>query len=284
MFPPEDCVIRMSGNNTMRQIRALRTLPAIVLGLLLLQCSSSTPPPVPDARTGFETGMRLFEQEKWDDARLAFETVVFNHPGSSIVDSAQYMMAMSYYRENDPILAAAEFQRVRIQYPTSTLVDDADYMRALCLLEAAPSHTGLDQEKTQEAVNEILLFKDSHPLSEYVPKADSLLSVAYGRLSEKDYKTGVLYQKLGQYQAAQIYFQGMIDRYPESPLVPEALYRMGEGQQKLDSLNNAVEFYEKVLYLYPEHERADDARKKVARIARLRDEMQAAGADSADAN
>ncbi|GAB4313811.1 MAG: hypothetical protein Kow0074_00500 [Candidatus Zixiibacteriota bacterium] len=275
-------MIRMSGSEMMRQLRSLRMLPVILSGMLLLQCSGSTPPPVSDARSGFETGMRLFEDEKWDDARLAFETVVFNYPGSSIVDSAQYMLAMSYYRQGDPILAAAEFQRVHMQYPTSTLVDDADYMRALCLLEAAPSHIGLDQEKTREAVNEIQLFKDSHPLSEYVPKADSLLRVAYGRLSEKDFKTGVLYQKLGQYQAAQIYFQGMIDRYPESPLVPEALYRMGEGQQKLDSLENALEFYEKVLYLYPEHERADDARKKVSQIARLREEMQKADADSAN--
>ncbi len=284
MFPPEDCVIVMAGSTTMGRLRALRAIPLLLSGLLVLHCSSSTPPPVPDARSGFEKGMTLFEEEKWEDARLAFETVVFNHPGSSIVDSAQYMMAMSYYRQGDPILGAAEFQRVRIQYPTSTLVDDADYMRALCLLETAPSNTGLDQEKTQEAVNELLLFKDSHPLSEFVPKADSLLSVAYGRLSEKDFKTARLYQKLGQYQSAQIYFQGMIDRFPESPYVPEALYRMGEGQQKMDSLNNAIEFYEKVMYLYPDHERADDAREKVAEVARMRDDMQAADADSANGN
>jgi outer membrane protein assembly factor BamD len=262
------------------QSHPLSWLPLLLVGLLLVQCSGRTPRPVPDPRTGFHEGMRHYENEKWSQARLAFETIVFNHPGSSIVDSAQYMMAMSYYREGDPILAAAEFQRVRAQYPTSPLVDDAAYMRALNLLEAAPSHTGLDQEKTQEAVNELLLFKDSYPLSEFVPRADSLLSVAYGRLSVKDFKTGVLYQKLNQYEAAEIYFQGMIDRYPESPLVPEALFRMGEGQEKRDSLGNALEYYEKVVYLYPDHERAGDARKRIARIARQREDAPAAEVDA----
>jgi TolA-binding protein len=108
------------------------------------------------------------------------------------------------------------------------------------------------------------------------------LSLAYGKLSEKDYKTGVLYQKLGRYQSARIYFQGMIDEFPESPLVPEALYRMGEGQRKLDSLDSAIEYYEKVLYVYPESDRADDAKKRVARIARERERDKPEPAASAD--
>ena len=128
-----------------------------------------------------------------DKARQAFEEIILNHPGSSLVDSAQYLYAMCFFNQDDPIMAAAEFLRMRTQYPTSPLVDDADYMRCLSLLSSAPSNEGLDQERTGEAVNELLLFKDSHPLSERVAFADSLLEIAYGRLSTKDYKTGVLY-------------------------------------------------------------------------------------------
>ena len=260
-------------------IPVLVTLTAISLW----GCGSSKPPPVPSARDGFDSAMRLYDRGKWEDARLAFETVVFNHPGSTIVDSAQYMLAMCYFRQKDPILAASEFERLHAHYPTSELVDDADYMRGLCLVEAAPSHTGLDQEKTREAVNELKIFKDNHPLSEYVPKVDSLLSESYRVLSQKDFDTGRLYMKLGHPESARIYFQGLIDQYPESPLVPDALYYMAEGQRKLDSLDNAVEYYEKIIYLYPDNDRADKARKRVAKIARQRaEDTQSAGAAADD--
>lgn len=251
-------------------------LTIAVLGIGLLACSGKGPPPVIPAEEAFTDAQRLYEREKWDKARLAFESIMLNHPGSSLVDSAQFLYAMCYFNQDDPIVAASEFQRVHTQYPTSPLVDDADYMRCLSLLEASPANAGLDQEKTQEAVNEMLLFKDSHPLSDRIPAIDSLLQTAYERLSIKDYKTGVLYQKMGRYQASRIYLQQMIDQYPESPLVPEALFHIAEGQRKLDSLDSAIEYYEKLIYLYPDHERTDKARKRVSKLSQVRDETQAA--------
>jgi len=254
----------------------LTILTTAVLGIGLWACSGKGPPPVIPAQEAFSDARRLYEREKWDKARQAFEMVILNHPGSSLVDSAQFFYAMCYFNQGDPIVAADEFQRLHNQYPTSTLVDDADYMRCLSLLDASPSNSGLDQEKTQEAVNEMLLFKDGHPLSDRIPAIDSLLAIAYERLSIKDYKTGVLYQKMGHFQASRIYFQQMIDTYPESPLVPEALYHIAEGQRKLDSLDSAIEYYEKLIYLYPDHDRTEKARKRVSKLSQVRDETQAA--------
>lgn len=231
-------------------------------------CAGKKPPPVLGAEEGFRRALSLFESRKWEKARVTFEQVIFNHPGSSLVDSAQFLMGMCYFNQGDPILAAVEFQRIRTQYATSPLVDDADIMRCQSLLLAAPSNTGLDQERTRDAVSELRLFKDNHPVSEYIPMADSLLAIAYERLSRKDFKTGVLYQKLRRYEAARVYLQEMIDRYPDSPLVPEALYLLGEGQRRRDSLTSAIEYYEKLIYAFPGHERTTDARRRVARLAR----------------
>jgi hypothetical protein len=43
---------------------------------------------------------------------------------------------------------------------------------------------------------------------------------------------------------------------------------MAEGQKEADSLKSAVELYEKMIYLYPDHPRTSTARKRVAKIAR----------------
>lgn len=245
-----------------------RQVASLAFVLLIVGCSSSTPPPAPTAQSGFDEGRRLYEKGKWDKARLAFESVVFNHPGSSLVDSAQFLLAMCQFKLKDPIIAAAEFHRMKMQYPTSPLVDQADLMRCRCLLEASPGNPGLDQEQTKTAVDELKQFRDNHPISKFIPAADSLLSVALGRLSMKDYKTGVLYYKMGRYQASRVYLQDMIDQFPKSPLVPDALFYMAEGQRESDSLKAAIDYYEKLIYLYPDHTRSAKARKRVAKIAR----------------
>ncbi|MBI5867836.1 MAG: outer membrane protein assembly factor BamD [candidate division Zixibacteria bacterium] len=252
-----------------REFTYARRLAAALAALVLISgCSSSTPPPVPTAQAGFEEGKKLYEKGKWDKARLTFESVVFNHPGSSLVDSAQFLLAMCQYKLKDQIIAASEFQRVKTQYPTSPLIDQADLMRCVCLLEAAPGNPGLDQEQTNTAVDELKQFRDNHPISKFIPAADSLLSVALGRLSMKDYRTGVLYYRMGRFQASRVYFQDMIDQFPKSPMVPDALFYMAEGQLESDSLKAAQDYYEKLIYLYPDHARSAKARKRIARIAR----------------
>jgi len=255
-------------NRTVRHARQPILTGIIMSAALSLACSSSAPPPVPTAQAGFEEGRQLYQRGKWDRARLVFESVVFNHPGSSLVDSAQFLLAMCQYKLDDQIVAAAEFQRVRTQYPTSPLIDEADLMRCRCLLEAAPGNPGLDQEQTNTAIDELRQFRDNHPISRFIPAADSLLAMAMGRLSMKDYRTGVLYYKMGRYHASRVYLQDMIDRFPKSPMVPDALFYMAEGQRESDSLKSAVELYEKLTDLYPDHSRAAKARKRLAKIAR----------------
>ncbi|MEW5700610.1 MAG: outer membrane protein assembly factor BamD [Candidatus Zixiibacteriota bacterium] len=250
---------------------------ALALGAaLLLSCSAHHVPPTPGSAPEMFTQARsLYEHKKWDKAKIALESVIFNHPGATVVDSAQFLLAMCSYRQKDYVIAADEFRRLRSRYPTSPLVDEADMMRCRSLLLTAPSNSALDQDRTQEAVVQLRLFKDNHPLSPYLPTVDSLVAQADGRLSKRDFKTGVLYHRLGRYEAARIYLQRLIDEFTDSPLVPEALFYIGEGHRRLDSLDRAQEYYEKLIYVYPDHPRTAKARKRVAELARRREQLQA---------
>ena len=256
-----------------------RLTAVLIAGLALwfLACGGTKPAPIiPPATESFARAKMLYEKKKWDKAKLELDGVIFNHPGTTVVDSAQYLLAMCYYHQRDFILAADEFERLHIKYPTSPLVDDADLLRCRSLLKVAPSNAGLDQAQTEAAISQLNLFKDNHPLSPFLPAVDSLSREAYGRLSRRDFRAGLLYHHLGRYQAARIYFQEVIDHYTDSPLVPEALYYMGEGQRHADSLESAISYYEKLIYLFPDHPRTAKARKRVAELGRLRDQTRAA--------
>lgn len=236
-------------------------------------CGGSAPSTVStdSAADMFAKAREHYDKGKWDKAKLAFESLVYSYPGAAIIDSAQYFLAMCSYNLKDYIIAADEFRRLRTRYPNSPLVDEGDLLRCRALLRVAPKNSALDQEKTYEAITELIIYKDNHPLSPNVAVADSLLRDAYGRLSKRDYRAAMLYHRLGKYQAARIYYQQVIDNYTDSPYVPDCLFNMAEGYRKQDSVDRALEYYEKLLYLYPDAESVDKAKKRIADLAQSRD-------------
>lgn len=251
----------------------LLTLGVCLAALVIGSCGGSAPPSVStdSAADMFSRAKAHYEKGDWMKAKVAFESLIYSYPGAAIVDSAQFLLAMCSYNIKDYIIAADEFRRLRARYPNSPLVDDGDLLRCRALLKIAPKNAGLDQEKTLEAITEIRLYKDRHPLSPHIATADSLLREASGRLSKRDFRTATLYHRLGRYQAARIYYQQVIDNYTDSPYVPDCLYQMAEGYRKQDSTDRALEYYEKMIYLYPDAENAAKAKKRIADLAQSRD-------------
>lgn len=239
--------------------------------MLLSGCGGNGPKPDMPADAIYARARALYDNGKWTKAHLEFEAFVFSYPGTARIDSAQFFLGMCQYNQKNFIVAADEFLRLHQRYSTSPLVPEADILRAHSLLMISPDNPALDQERTLAAILELKLFKDTHPLSEYVRTADSLLGVAFERLSRRDFQAGRLYSRMGHHQAARIYFQEVIDQFPDSPLIPEVFYHMADGYRHLDSLDRAIEYYEKLVYLYADHKLTPKAKKRVKELHHRRE-------------
>jgi tetratricopeptide (TPR) repeat protein len=64
------------------------------------------------------------------------------------------------------------------------------------------------------------------------------------RLAKKDFSIGRLYLKMGDYEAARIYLQGVIDDYAESNYGAEALYLFARSLEKEKKFAEAKSKYE----------------------------------------
>ncbi len=238
----------------------------VIAALLSFSCAKKTITkgwPVADK---YGLAKQRFADGNYSDARQLFESVIFESPGSVFADSAQYFVGRCYFEQGEYELAAGEFRRFYLQYPTSELVDDAELMRARSFFEAAPNSIGLDQDYLESCVNLLRTFRDDHPNSELLPAADSLLQRCYGRLSRKDFRAAKLYQRMGAQTAARVYFQILLDNYPNSPYVPEAIYRIGETYRNQQRYDSAKVWYEKLVYLYPEQEITEKARERLLKV------------------
>lgn len=258
------------SNATGEQRRIGWWVALAALGMALgISCAGTRTGPPRTAEEKFRDATARFDKRNYEEARVLFESVIFENPGSVVADSAQYLVGMCYYRQQEYELAGGEFQRFSTQYPTSELVDDAELMRVRCFFYGAPKNTGLDQHYTETCVNLTQTFKDDHPSSDLLIAADSLLAGCWERLSRRDYSAGRLYYRMGAYQAAQVYFQLVLDRFPQSPFVPQTLYLIGESYRRREVYDTALVWYEKLIYLYPETAVTDKARKRVTKIRPL---------------
>jgi outer membrane protein assembly factor BamD len=220
----------------------------------------------PDARSQYVRATELFNRHHFDEAVVEFQKVLYNYPGLSYVDSAQYWYAMCYYSREDYHLAVPEFRRLITNFPNSALIDDAAFMIGKSYYEAAPKNVGLDQSDTENAIRELTTFLEDYPNSDRFQEGELLLSEAIEKTVEKEFRSGRQYFRMSNLISSRIYLEDVVKEHPEAKCIPEALFllaRIDEKQSKYsdarDKLNNLINAFPKSEYAT----KAADLKKKM---------------------
>jgi len=246
------------------------SLSLLLVGLigvsLLAGCGGITMKNYATAELQYRNAMTEFQKEHYLKAIDGFQKVIYNFGGSSVVDSAQYYLAMSYYHQSDYYMAAAEFERLATTYPGSPFVDDAQYMSGICYFKSAPNNFGLDQDELQKALDALTDFVTDNPESELADDAREAIAQANERLAHKRFANGRMYYRLGYYDAAEIYFQRVIDEHTDTEWAARALFYSGEIKVKQKKFSEARDIINNFLVVYPKHEYHDKAVKLLAKI------------------
>jgi outer membrane protein assembly factor BamD len=212
-----------------------------------------------DSRELFDLGMEKYEKGKQLDAIEAFQTVIFNFPGESLVDSAQYYLGLTYYDRRDYVLAKVEFNRLLINYPGSAFAPHAQLMRAVCFYKGTPTHYGLDQTDLLTAVRQFEDFLIDYPDSDASDEARTYLLESRSRLGRKLYENGIVYKRVADFRAARIYFQQVIDDYTDTRYAADATFELADTYFKAHDWTEAHERLENFRTVYPDHEQVQEA-------------------------
>ncbi|MBN1211060.1 MAG: outer membrane protein assembly factor BamD [candidate division Zixibacteria bacterium] len=231
---------------------------------LLLSCGGKKSLSYESARELFNKGIDFYEREKYVNAIEAFQLIVYNHPGESIVDTAQYYLALSYFGNGEYQLARVEFNRLIINYPSSAYAVNAQFMQAVCFYEGTPTHFGLDQSDLGEAIKQFEDFIIDHPESELVNDAKKYLLSARTRMARKYYESGIVYVRINAFTAAKKYFQIVVDDYTDTEYAPWATYYIAESELNLGNYDEAARQLDNFILVFPEHEWVDKAIEKNA--------------------
>jgi outer membrane protein assembly factor BamD len=246
---------------------------AVLSGLFGFGCGPKAPRTVLDAEDQYAVAKRELEKKRWDHAVVELQKLIFNYPGASFIDSAQYLLGMTYFNQEEYPLAVGEFNRLLVSYPTSQLADDAAFMVARSDFEMSPK-SELDQTHTQKAVDELRNFLDDYPRSDRRGEAQELLNSCRAKLAKRAYKAGHLYFKMKRYSSALIYFRRVLNDYHDTEWVKQAQFEIAEVLYKQKEYDKARVEYQKFLQDFPEDKLVKKVKKRLKKLEKK------AGADS----
>lgn len=249
-----------------------------LIAIILTSCrSESLIRPGDSIEVAFEKAMNLYEQEEYSDAARAFETVVSIGRGTDIGQEAQFYLAESYFNDRRFLLAASEYDRFAQFYPNSQLREEVDFKRAKSYYRLSPRYR-LDQSYTYQAIENFRLFNSRYPNSPLVDEASEYISEMREKLARKQYSAGAFYKRTKRYNAAAVYFDIVIDEYPETSWAQRALVDQTESYilyaensvqaRQAERFEKAIESYYTYLQLFPRGEYRSEIERFYARAQR----------------
>lgn len=227
-----------------------------LLPLVLPACASSGGPyQGMNLEQVYQIGLEHLENEEWGDAIEAFETVVFGAEGLESAAPARYQLGRAFYGDEQYLTAAAEFERFLERYPTHELAPDAAL--AICRSYVALSPIiPRDQGDTERAYRECQAAALDFAGTEQAQEAADLRDRMWEKMAEKVYHSGDYYFSRDLYDSAILYFEDVVETYPDTDAAPRALARMYEAYQVIGYEEEAQETRERLLRDYPDSEAA----------------------------
>lgn len=234
----------------------------LLLILLIASCGSNKPKTSLSADERLAYAMKKFENGDYLDARKEFRVIVLNFPGHQIVDKAQFHLAECHFNMKEYILAIAEYQKLVRMLPNSEYVDDAQYKIGYSNYKLSPKYS-LDQNYTLKAIEELQKFTEDYPESDHKEKAVGLMLQCREKLAKKDYKNGELYRKIGFYDAAVVYFEGILTTFYDTKYAEDAQFWVAECLRRDRQYDRAIKEYKRHLEKYPESKRNSSINKLI---------------------
>ena len=150
-----------------------------------------------------------------------YQHVVKNAPFGMVGDQAQFKIGELYKAQGEYEEARKAFQAVIDEYPGSSLVARARYEIAASSMESSKK-SQYNEQYAERAIEEFQGFKETFPTSQSALEADESIKALREKNAKMNFDTAVFYEKQSKFKSAQVYYQQIAERYPDTSFGPVA--------------------------------------------------------------
>jgi outer membrane protein assembly factor BamD len=224
---------------------------ALVLLPLLVACGGGDPYQGMDA----ETLYRMAEQEMSEgDAENAVEVLERLHISFGDwprIPDAGMLLAQAHFDNDDYLTSRSEYRRFLDRFAENPRAPEAAAGECRALAELAP-HPQRDQGYTEEAITVCSNVVVDYAGTPYAAQAQAIRDALRFTMAEKEYMNGNHYFRRRQYDSAIIYYQFVVDLYPETEFAPRALLGLFRSNEAIGYADLAEEARARLLEEYPD--------------------------------
>ncbi|MDB5207518.1 MAG: bamD [Flavisolibacter sp.] len=190
---------------------------AVFLLILLTSCGQSINKVLknPDPQYKLRMAEQYYANKKYVQAQQVYEDIMPLFRGQPEFEDIYYKYAYTAYNQKDYLNAENLFKGYLEIYSTSARAEEVDYMRSYTFYMQSPK-AALDQTATLKAIGMFQTFINTHPGSARNKEATVLIDQLRQKLEVKDMKAAQLYFDIGQFRAAAVAFNTMLNQYADT--------------------------------------------------------------------
>ncbi|MBD3308296.1 outer membrane protein assembly factor BamD [candidate division KSB3 bacterium] len=246
--------------------RLLTSGALLLIALALLGgCGSSTNLMETQTDTElFEQGKALYEQGDYDTALEYFLYVKDHFLRSPYAGVTRFYAGECYFGLEQYEDAVIEYKSFLSFFPNDPNAPAAQYKLGVSYLKQALG-PDRDQSTIQKALTELQNVRTLYPEStEYIQKAAEKLRETRHELALHEFLVAEFYRNEKLYASSNHRLTYLMNEYPDTSFMGDALFMMGRNYLDLDQPDQAAEAFTALIQQYPDDEHVSTAQQQLA--------------------
>ena len=238
--------------------RSLATA-VLTLALLSVACGGGDPYQGLTADDLYRIAENELAEGSADNAVEALERLHVSFGDWPRLPEAGLLLARAHYANDDYLTARSEYRRFLDRYASNPRAPEASLGECESLAALAP-HPQRDQGYTEEAITVCGNVVVDYAGTPQADSAASLRGTLRRTMAEKEYLNGNHYFRRRQYDSAILYFQFVVDLYPDTDFAPRALLGLYRSNTAIGYQDLADAARDQLMQDYPDSPEAVEMR------------------------
>ena len=255
--------MKYTRNNYIISIKLLTIL------ILLINCSSNKKDNETIISSDIETyksGLSSLQDSNYSKAVKEFDKLYINHPFSSLAKKSEIMTAYSLYQNNEINKSISKLKTFNEMNPKDEFSDYAHYLLAMCYYIQI-SNQGRDPSLSLKALNSFKLITTKYPNSKYAKDSKLKIQFIKNSLAINELNIGKFYLKKNAPASSIKRFKTILQKYQNSSVIPETLYRLTEALLMMGLKKEAIKSNAILKYNFPNSEWSDLSKDILSNIS-----------------
>ena len=245
------------------------SIKLITILILLINCSSNKKDDETIISSDIETyksGLSSLQDSNYIKAVKEFDKLYINHPFSSLAKKSEIMTAYSLYQNNEINKSISKLKTFNEMNPKDEFSDYAHYLLAMCYYIQI-SNQGRDPSLSLKALNSFKLITTKYPNSKYAKDSKLKIQFIKNSLAINELNIGKFYLKKNAPASSIKRFKTILQKYQNSSVIPETLYRLTEALLMMGLKKEAIKSNAILKYNFPNSEWSDLSKDILSNIS-----------------